>query len=473
MVMGDVSADTEVVVLGGGPGGYAAAFRAADRGLETTLVTEERMGGVCLLRGCIPSKALLEATGLVERTRSGADMGIVFDHLGFDPDGLRTWKDGIVDELVAGLEDLAAARDVRVVRGRGRLESPNRLRVEGSDVAVVEFEHAIVATGSVPMSLPDVELGGPVWDSAAALELRRVPDRMLVVGGGYVGLELGSVYARLGSEVVLVEATDSLLPGVDPELVEPLAAAVGELFEEIRTGTPVERLTAEEGSVRVVTGEGGSEEVYDCALVAIGRRPRSDGLGLKEAGVELDDDGHVVVDERQRTSAEHIYAVGDVTAGSGLAHEAMHAGRVAADVIGGEPAAFDVRAVPAVVYTHPQIAWCGMEQGEAEERGIAAQTVRVPLRALGRAHTFGPASPEGLLKLVLDEESLRVLGAGIVGPQAEALVTEVALAVEMGATARDLELTIHPHPTLSEAVFEGAARGVGMPTHLTPGGRAG
>lgn len=468
MVMGDMSAKADVLVLGGGPGGYAAAFRAADRGLDTVLVTDEPLGGVCLDRGCIPSKALLEMTDLAERARRAEGAGIVFEDLSIDFEALADWKNGVVDDLTDGLEGLAKHRGVRIVRGRGRFESAERLRVEDGDVSTVEFEHAVVVTGSVPMPLPDVGFEGPVLDSAEALTLRSVPERLLVVGGGYVGLEMGSVYARLGSDVVLVEAMDSLLPGTDPELVRPLADALDHLLSDIRLETGVSDVEVGEESVTVEAGGDGREE-FDRMLVAIGRRPNSADLGLEDIGVELDDDGHVVVDEERRTSVEHVFAVGDVTPGLGLAHEAMHAGKVAADVIAGEPAAFDVRAVPAVIFTDPQIAWCGLDEASADDERVDVQVVRMPLSALGRTRTFGPDASEGLLKLVVDAEDERVLGAGVVGPHAEAVIAEVVLAVEMGATARDLALSVHAHPTMSEAVGEAAELALGHPVHVPPG----
>lgn len=466
MVMGEMSGETDLLVIGGGPGGYAAAFRAADLGLGVTLVTEEpRLGGVCLLRGCIPSKALLTQAELIHEARRAEERGLRFGNADVDTDALQSWKEDVVGRLTDGLARLAEQRDVRVVEGRARFASSSEVRVEGGDLDRIEFEQAVLATGSRPRSLPDVSFDDRVWDSGRALEIDEIPDRLLVVGGGYVGLEMGTVYAALGTEVVLVELEDRLMPRTDPELVEPLERRLQEELAEIHPGTGVEEVEEMDEGLRVVlSGEAGGEVTVDRMLVAVGRVPRSDDLDLENTGVSLDDDGFVGVDAQRRTEDESIFAVGDVTGGMLLAHEAIREGKVAAEVAAGEPAAFDVRAVPAVVYTDPQIAWCGLTGPEAEADERDVEVVRFPWRASGRALSMDAG--EGLTKLLLEPETGRVLGAGIVGRDAEALIAEAALAVEMGAVARDLAGTVHPHPTLSETLGEAAEMLLGGSTHL-------
>ncbi len=466
MVMGEMSGETDLLVIGGGPGGYAAAFRAADLGLGVTLVTEEpRLGGVCLLRGCIPSKALLTQAELIYEAGRAEERGLRFGNADVDTDALRNWKEDLVGRLTDGLARLAEQRDVRIVEGRARFASSSEVRVEGGDLDRIEFEQAVLATGSRPRSLPDVPFDDRVWDSGRALEIDGVPDRLLVVGGGYVGLEMGTVYAALGTEVVLVELEDRLMPRTDPELVEPLERRLQEALAEIHPGTGVEEVEETDEGLRVVlSGEAGGEVTVDRMLVAVGRVPRSDDLDLENTGVSLDDDGFVRVDAQRRTEDESIFAVGDVTGGMLLAHEGIREGKVAAEVAAGEPAAFDVRAVPAVVYTDPQIAWCGLTGPEAEADERDVEVVRFPWRASGRALSMDAG--EGLTKLLLEPETGRVLGAGIVGRDAEALIAEAALAVEMGAVARDLAGTVHPHPTLSETLGEAAEMLLGGSTHL-------
>lgn len=467
MVMGDLPREAEVLVVGGGPGGYAAAFRAADLDLDVTLVSEEaQLGGVCLLRGCIPSKALLTLSELILTAREAEESGIAFGEPEIDIDTVREWKDSIVERLVEGLDHLCERRGVRRVEGRARFTEPGSVRVEGSDAGTLDFRHCIIAPGSRPIPLPGSAFGARVMDSGRALELPDVPESLLVVGGGYVGLEMGMVYATLGSAVTLVEMADRLMPRADRDLVEPIAERAAGLFEAIHLNTRVTALDEGESEVRVQL-EGDVDEpeaAFDRVLVAVGRRPNSDDLGLDSTDVEVDDDGFIQVDDQRRTSDDRIFAIGDVTGGHMLAHEAMHEGKVAAEVIAGEPAAFDARAVPAVVYTHPQLAWCGLTEREAESSGREVRVERFPWSASGRAVSMGGA--RGMTKLLADPQTGRLLGAGVVGAQAETMISELVLAMEMGAVTRDLAATIHPHPTLSETVGEAAELFLGGSTHF-------
>jgi len=469
MVMGDLPVETQVLVLGAGPGGYAAAFRAADLGLDVTLVSdEERPGGVCLHRGCIPSKALLQLAELRATAAEAAEHGLDFGTPSWDLDAVRSWKDAVVDRLTEGLVKLCDERGVQWIQGRGRFAGPDRILLEGSDYSSVTFEHAIIATGSRPIAPPGLAIHeeGRVMSSTGALALADVPERLLVIGGGYVGLELGLVYAALGSRITLVEMSDRLLPGADADLVEPLQEHLTEQFDAIHLETKVNGAEEDESGVSVMLdgADSADEQRFDRVLVAVGRQPNTEDLGLDEAGVETDDRGFIRVDAQRRTTLDQIYAIGDAAGGMQLAHEAMHEGRVAAEVIAGQPAAFDARAIPAVVYTDPQIAWCGLTEQAAAQQGREVRVSRFPWRASGRALTLGAVN--GLTKLVLDPESGRVLGCGIVGRGAEDLIAEAMLAVEMGALAEDLALGIHPHPTLSETLGEAAQRFTGGATHL-------
>lgn len=468
MVMGEQTLETQVAVIGGGPGGYAAAFRAADLGLEVALINQEkRLGGVCLLRGCIPAKVLLEVAHLLHDTRVAEDWGVHFGEAHIDVDALRGWKERVIDQLVSGLEKLADVRNVQLIQARATFESSNQVRLEGSDFAHVKFEHAILATGSTPIPLPGAEFDetSRVVSSAGALSLPDIPERLLVVGGGYNGVELGTAYAYLGSRVTLVEMTGGLLPGVDRDLVKPLARRVKRAFTATHFNTKVVGVQEEADHV-TVTLEGDvkeREQTFDRVLVFIGRRPNSQNVGLENTQVKMDEKGFVIVDEERRTADKRIFAVGDVIGPPLLAHKAIHEGKIAAEVIAGKPAAFDARCIPSVVYTDPQIAWCGLTEIEAEDVDFDVQVGRFPWAASGRAVTM---RAEGLTKMVFDADTERVLGVGIVGRGAEDLIAEGALAVEMGALAQDLALTIHPHPTLSETESEAAEAFLGLSTHI-------
>ncbi|HZT82345.1 MAG TPA: dihydrolipoyl dehydrogenase [Gemmataceae bacterium] len=460
--------DSDLVILGGGPGGYAAAFLAADKGMKVTLIDAgPKPGGTCLYVGCIPSKALLHAAKLVTDARDAKHAGIHFGEPRIDLDAVRGWENKVVEGLGKNLLELCKRRKVEYVSARGSFVDGNTLEL--SDGSRRRFRHCIVATGSVPIIPPPLRLESPrVMDSTGALKLEDVPARLLVVGGGYIGLELGYVYAALGSKVTVVELTDGLLPGVDRELVTPLFKRLSGMFDKIYLKTKVAKLEeAGKGIKAVLEGEEVEEKepTFDRVLVAVGRRPASKGFGLENTKVELDEKGFIKVDAQRRTTEPAIYAIGDVAGEPMLAHKASHEGKVAVEAIAGDRgAAFDFRAIPAVVFTDPEIAWCGLTEGEAKRAGREVKTARFPWGASGRAATLGRT--EGLTKLIVDPESDVVLGVGIVGTDAGELIGEAVLAVEMGATARDLSLTIHPHPTLTETVGEAAESLHGLATHL-------
>jgi dihydrolipoamide dehydrogenase len=471
MVVGELTQDTEVLVIGGGPGGYAAAFRAADLGLEVTMIDEAGgPGGVCLYRGCIPSKTLLFVAELLHDAGRAEEMGLAFGRPRVDLERLRGWLDSVIGKLAGGLASLSERRGIQLVQARATFVAPDRVRLHGSEISRFRFRHAIIATGSDTTPLPGVEFreGGRIVDSSGALSLCDIPETLLVVGGGYVGLELGSVFAALGSRVTLVEGRDYLLPGMDQELVRPLRRRVEQSFDSVLLGTRAMSLT--EGADRVdvvLDGQAGSStRSFARVLVAIGRHPNTQGLGLEATKVRLDGRGFIEVDEQCRTSDERIFAVGDVTGGAMLAHKAMREGKVAAEAIAGQPSVFDVRAIPAVVYTDPQVAWCGLTEEQARGESRKVKVSRFPWSASGRAATMGAG--EGLTKVVFDAESGRVLGMGIVGRGAGEMIGEGILAVEMGALAEDLALTMHPHPTLSETEGEVAEAFLGSATHLMP-----
>jgi dihydrolipoamide dehydrogenase len=453
--MGDLVREVDLAVVGGGPGGYSAAFRAAELGLEVVVVDAgARLGGACLYEGCIPSKALLHVASLMAEAERARELGIEFGPPRVSLGPLRAWKDErVVGRLARGLAAVARSKSVEVVGGRGVFESSRELRVEGESPQKIRFKHAVVATGSRPAPLPGPALPGPrLMDSTTALALADVPPCLLVVGGGYIGLELGQVYAALGSAVTLVEMAEGLLPGVDRDLVQPLIRNCERRFAAVHVGTRVAALR--ETGEGLEADLGGRVERFDRALVAVGRQPQSADLGLETTRVRLTEHGTIAIDERCRTDDPHLYAVGDVTGEPMLAHRAMRQGKVAAEVIAGKPAAFDNAAIPAVVFTDPEVAWCGLTERAAEQEGRAVRVAKVVWAASGRAATLGRS--DGLTKLVIDPGSGRVLGVGIVGPGAGELIAEAALAVEMAATAEDLAATIHAHPTLAETLVEAA-----------------
>ena len=458
MVMGDMVDEVDVAVVGGGPGGYSAAFRCAELGLETVVIdADRRLGGACLFEGCIPSKALLHVAAVVSEAERAKEWGVDFGEPRISLDPLRKWKqERVVGKLARGLTAVAKAKGVEVIGGHGVFEDSSTLRIEaGETLRKVRFKHAIVATGSRPSGLPGLTLQSErVMDSTAALELPDIPARLLVIGGGYIGLELGTVYATLGSRVTLVEMTDGLLPGVDRDLVQPLQRRVDKIFAAIHLGTKVAALR-ETGAQIEADLEGRETERFDRVLVAVGRRAQSDGIGLEVTRVRLTERGRFVqVDERCRTEDPRIYAVGDVTGEPMLAHRAMRQGKVAAEAVAGRLAAFDNVAIPAVVFTDPEIAWCGLSEAQAKGQGLTVKVAKFQWAASGRAATIGRS--DGLTKLVADAASGRVLGVGIVGPGAGELIAEASLAVETAALVEDVAVTIHAHPTLSESLMEAA-----------------
>jgi dihydrolipoyl dehydrogenase len=458
MVMGDLVDEVDVAVVGGGPGGYSAAFRCAELGLETVVIdADKRLGGACLFEGCIPSKALLHVAAVLGDAARAREFGVDFGEPRISLDPLRKWKqERVVGKLARGLAGVAQAKKVEVIGGRGVFEDSTTLRIEGADaLQKVRFKHAIVATGSRPSGLPGVTAKSErVMDSTAALELPEIPERLLVIGGGYIGLELGTVYATLGSHVTLVEMTDGLLPGVDRDLVQPLQRRLDKLFAAIHLETKVTALRDLGAGVEALL-EGQGVQRFDRVLVAVGRRAQSGGIGLEATRARLTErGGFIQVDDRCRTDDPRIYAVGDVTGDPMLAHRAMRQGKVAAEALAGRPAAFDNVAVPAVVFTDPEIAWCGLSEAQAKSQGVEAKVSKFQWAASGRAATIGRS--DGLTKLVADSRSGRVIGVGIVGPGAGELIAEATLAVETAALVEDVAATIHAHPTLSETLMEAA-----------------
>jgi dihydrolipoamide dehydrogenase len=462
---------THVAVIGAGPGGYAAAFRAAGLGLQVALIDlEAKPGGVCLYRGCIPSKALLHVARLLAETQEASHWGIAFQPPAIDLDRLRAWKDSVVAKMTGGVGQLAKLHKVRQLQGRARFLDAHTLRIQqaGGGEEDLGFEHAILATGSRPAKIPTFEIGSPrVLDSTGALELADIPKSLLVVGGSYIGLEMSTVYAALGSQVSVVEMMPGLIPLADRDLIKPLAARLESRLHRIMLETKVQGIQEREGGLeaRFEDRQGKTwTETYEKVLVAVGRKPNSEDLGLENTRAKLSPRGFVEVDAQRRTAEPSIFAIGDLTGDPMLAHKASHEAAVAAEVIAGHKAAFEPNAIPAVVFTDPEIAWCGLTEAQAQERQRPVAVARFPWAASGRATTLG--RNDGLTKLILDPDTQRILGVGIVGPGAGELIAEATLAVEMAALATDLKLTIHPHPTLSETVMEAAEVFYGQSAHL-------
>jgi dihydrolipoamide dehydrogenase len=463
----------EILVLGAGPGGYTAAFRAADLGKSVVLVDNgERLGGVCLNVGCIPSKALLHAAKVIAETKEMAVHGLSFAEPQIDIDKLRDWKDGVVKRLTGGLAMLAKQRKVEVVRGTGMFTSMNQIQVTADDgsVKTVSFEQAIIAAGSEPVMLPFVPNDDPrVIDSTGALEIADIPERLLVLGGGIIGLEMATVYSELGSQITVVELMDQLIPGADKDIVTPLTKRITKQYQNIYLKTKVTAVESADDGLRVrFEGAGAPEtETFDKVLVAVGRRPNGRAIGAENAGVLIDERGYILVDKQQRTNVPHIFAIGDIVGQPMLAHKGTHEGKVAAEVAAGLPSFFDAKVIPSVAYTDPEVAWVGVTENEAKAAGVKYGKGVFPWAASGRSLTLG--RDEGTTKILFDESTDRIIGCGIVGPSAGDLIAEAALAIEMGSDAADIGLTIHPHPTLSESIgmaaeaFEGTITDLYLP----------
>jgi dihydrolipoamide dehydrogenase len=459
----------DVVVLGSGPGGYTAAFRAADLGKRVALVERYPvLGGVCLNVGCIPSKALLHMAAMIDEVAAIAEHGIRYGEPAFDFERIRARKDEVVATLTGGLASMAKARKVEVITGTGAFTASHELRVEGDEPRTLAFEHAIIASGSQAVKLPGLPDDPRIWGSTEALDGVEAPGRLLVVGGGIIGLEMATVYLAFGWQVAVVELLDRLMLGVDRDLVRPLEKRLRARCEEIWLGTGLAGVEAGADGleVRFDGAKAPAPQRFDRVLVAVGRRPNSGGIGLEHVGVVPDAHGFVAVDAQLRTTVPHVFAIGDLTPGPALAHRAIHQGKAAAEVIAGLPAAFDVQTVPAVAYTDPEVAWAGVTEEEAKAQGLAVRKGVFPWAASGRA--LGMGRSEGMTKLLFAEDDGRLVGAGMVGKHAGDLVAEATLAIEMGADAEDLGLTIHPHPTLSETVAGAAEVVAGTVTDLPP-----
>lgn len=441
----------QLVVIGAGPGGYTAAFRAADLGMDVVLVERrDRLGGVCLNVGCIPSKALLHAARVIDEAAAMAEHGITFGKPKVDALRLRSWKNEVIGKLTGGLQQLAKQRKVRVVHGVAKFETANSLVLDSGET--IAFEQCIIAAGSEAVRLPGLPDDPRIIDSTGALELDPLPKRLLVVGGGIIGLEMACVYSALGTSVGVVELMDQLMPGTDKDLLRPFLKIVKPRYDAIMTSTKVTGMKATVPGIEVsFEGEGAPESaLYDRVLVAVGRRANGDRLDAEKAGVIVNERGVIAVDRQLRTNVPHIFAVGDLVPGPMLAHKATHEAKVAAEVAAGQKSHFDARTIPSVAYTDPEIAWVGLTETAAKEQGVEYEKTQIPWAASGRALSLG--RPEGFTKLLWDKQTERVLGGAIVGPNAGDLIAEIGLAIEMGADAADIGLTVHPHPTLSETV---------------------
>lgn len=458
MVVGELTQETELLIIGGGPGGYHAAFRAAEHGMQVTLVEAgPKLGGVCLNRGCIPSKTYLHMAETLHLAESAKAMGIDFGKPKINIDAMRSWKEQVVDKLAGGLDMLCKKNKVEKIHGSARFDDTRNVSVAGESNTRIKFGKCIIATGSKSIELKNLQPDSPrILTSRTALDLADVPKSLLVLGGGYIGLELGQVYASLGSKVTVVEMLPNILAGADADLARPLIKRLKEQFEAICLETKVVGMKEVKKGIDV-SFEGKNppaDTIFEKVLMAVGRRPNTDGLGVEQAGVKVDERGFIDVDENFKTSTNRIFAIGDVIGGPMLAHKAIHEGIVVADQIAGKDETFDPRAIPAVVYTDPEMAWAGITEEEAKVQGKNIVVKKTPWSASGRAVAIGRT--DGLTKIIFDKETQQVLGVGITGPHAGEMISEGALAVEMGAVAYDIHKTVHPHPTLSETVFETA-----------------
>lgn len=462
--------DTQLLVIGAGPGGYTAAFHAADLGMQVSLVdTEAAPGGVCLYRGCIPSKTLLHAAKIISEARQARDLGIIFGSPQIDHNKLRQWKNSVVAKLTGGLGQLTKQRNITFIQGKAAFTDSHTIKVQKTDGSLrnIRFEHAILASGSRPVPLPNLPDSPHILNAATALEIAKIPKSLLVIGGGYIGLEMGTVYAELGSDVSIVEITSGLLPGADRDLTAILEKRLKSLFKSIMLNTKTVKIeTASHGMKVTFDSPGGktSHQEYEKVLVSVGRKPNSDHIGLEHTKVKIDEGGFVKVDAQRRTTDPAIYAVGDITGDPMLAHKASREGRVAVDTIAGKKAAFEPKAIPAVVFTDPEIAWCGLTETQAVQKNIEIKVAKFPWSASGRAMTLNRT--DGLTKLIVDPLTQKILGVALAGTGAGELIAEGVLAIEMGAMASDLQRSIHPHPTLSETVMEAAESFFGHATHI-------
>lgn len=470
MVVGDVTTGTDLLIIGAGPGGYVAAIRAAQRDLDVTLVEKDAFGGTCLNTGCIPSKAYITATNIAHEASNAEAMGISADP-DVDLSTLNEWKDGVVDQLTGGVEKLCKANGVELIEGTANFVDEDTARIahsgDGQGSETIEFKHAIIATGSRPMQIPGFEYSDdPVWSSTDALAATDIPDELVVVGGGYIGMELSTVFAKLGTDVTVIEMLDDILPTYDDDITRIIRSKAEQQGIEFNFGEGASGWSESDGRITVTSEtEDGEASTYDAdkVMVAVGRSPVIDTLDLDKAGVETTDRGIILTDDRMRTNVDHIHAIGDVTGDPMLAHAASKEGIVAAEVIAGEPAAMDVQAIPAAVFTDPEIATVGLTETEADDAGFTPVVGEMPFRASGRALTTGHT--DGFVKIIADEETGFVLGGKIVGPEASELIAEVTLAIELGATLEDIAAAVHTHPTLAEAVMEAAENAEGQAIH--------
>ena len=464
---------TDILVIGSGPGGYAAAFRAADLGREVTLVDKDpTLGGVCLNRGCIPSKTLLHIAKVLEEAESLKKMGVTFTKPTIDIDLVRGWKNKVVSQLSGGIGQMAKARKVNTVQAEATFLSDNEVQLKSeSSTEIITFDHCVVASGSSSSIIPGIPFDNEnVLTSKTALDLKKIPESLLVIGGGYIGLEMGTVFSALGSSVSVAEFLPNLLPGADPDLVKPLARKLKKEFSEIHLSTKITKVEQAKSGVMDVTMEKNGEEItkqYEQVLVSVGRKPNTEKMGVDKTNIKVNEQGFISVDKYQQTSVKNIFAIGDIVGNPMLAHKATHEGKVAAEVICGLPAAFDAKAIPAVIFTDPEIAWVGVTETEAKESGIPYEKGEFPWAASGKSLALG--RNEGRTKILFDKDTKRTIGVGIVGPNAGDLISEGALAIEMGADAEDISLTVHPHPTLGETfanaaeVFEGTVTDLYIP----------
>lgn len=464
---------TDILVIGSGPGGYAAAFRAADLGREVTLVDKDpTLGGVCLNRGCIPSKTLLHIAKVLEEAESLKKMGVTFTKPTIDIDLVRDWKNKVVSQLSGGIGQMAKARKVNTVQAEATFLSDNEVQLKSeSSTEIITFDHCVVASGSSSSIIPGIPFDNKnILTSKTALDLKKIPESLLVIGGGYIGLEMGTVFSALGSSVSVAEFLPNLLPGADPDLVKPLARKLKKEFSEIHLSTKITKVEQAKSGVMDVTMEKNGEEItkqYEQVLVSVGRKPNTEKMGVDKTNIKVNEQGFISVDKYQQTSVKNIFAIGDIVGNPMLAHKATHEGKVAAEVICGLPAAFDAKAIPAVIFTDPEIAWVGVTETEAKESGIPYEKGEFPWAASGKSLALG--RNEGRTKILFDKDTKRTIGVGIVGPNAGDLISEGALAIEMGADAEDISLTVHPHPTLGETfanaaeVFEGTVTDLYIP----------